>query len=165
MYASVSIGLNYFPTTFIHKWLLIVFYSWNFFWPIRTEGKDVCCPLIYYSLQQKVNKNYFIFRVLFLIFFKIYFLFLIWLSLCFCFCFFNGNLVPFSKVFFLMWTILLNLLQYCFCFGFWLQGMWNLSSSTRDQTYTTCIGRWTLNHWTKGKSPEFFSMTLNCKQY
>ena len=46
---------------------------------------------------------------------------------------------------------LLNLLQYCFCFMFWFfwsRGMWDLSSPTRDQTRTPCIGRCSLNHWT-----------------
>ena len=45
---------------------------------------------------------------------------------------------------------LLNLLQYCFCFMllFWLPGMWDLSSPTRDQVHTTCTGRWSLNFWT-----------------
>ena len=32
---------------------------------------------------------------------------------------------------------LLNLLQYCLCFMFWLQGMWDLSSPTRDWTRST----------------------------
>ena len=30
---------------------------------------------------------------------------------------------------------------------FWPQGMWDLSSLTRDRTHTSCIGRQTLNHW------------------
>ena len=29
-----------------------------------------------------------------------------------------------------------------------LQGMWNLSSLTRDRTRVLCISRWILNHWT-----------------
>ena len=29
---------------------------------------------------------------------------------------------------------------------FWLQGTWDLSSATRDQTCTLCIGRQSLNH-------------------
>ena len=28
--------------------------------------------------------------------------------------------------------------------------MWDLSSLTRDQTRTLCIGRWSLNKWTTG---------------
>ena len=57
----------------------------------------------------------------------------------------------------------LNLLQYCFWFfffffyvlAFWLQGMWDLSSLTRDQTHTPCIGRWSLNHRTAREVPMF----------
>ena len=51
---------------------------------------------------------------------------------------------------------LLNLLQYCFCFCVlvsWLRGMWDLSSPTRGQTHTPCIGRRTLNHWTAREVP------------
>ena len=40
--------------------------------------------------------------------------------------------------------------------GFWLQGMWNLSSPTRDQTHISYIGRWSLNQWTT-KEVLFFS--------
>ena len=45
---------------------------------------------------------------------------------------------------------LLNLSQYClfYVLVFCLQGMWDLSSPTRDQTCIPCIGRWSLNHWT-----------------
>ena len=57
----------------------------------------------------------------------------------------------FFKIF-LMWTIfdksLLNLLQYYFYFyalDFWLQGMWEFSSPTRDQTHIPCTGRWSLD--------------------
>ena len=36
------------------------------------------------------------------------------------------------------------------CFRvFWLGGMWDLNSLTRDWTHTPCIGRWSLNHWRK----------------
>ena len=31
---------------------------------------------------------------------------------------------------------------------FWPQGMWDLSSLTRDWTCTPCVGRQSLNHWT-----------------
>lgn len=50
-----------------------------------------------------------------------------------------------------MWTTfksLLNLLPYCFClmfFIFWPQGMWDVSSLTRDRTYTPSFRRWCLN--------------------
>ena len=32
------------------------------------------------------------------------------------------------------------------------QGMWDLSSPTRDETWVPCIGRQILNHWTTRKS-------------
>ena len=53
----------------------------------------------------------------------------------------------------------LNLLQHYFCFIvfvfvlFWPQGMWDLSSPTRNQICTLCIGRWTLDHWTSKEVP------------
>ena len=46
---------------------------------------------------------------------------------------------------------------YCFCFTFfffWPQGMWDLSSPTRNWTHTSYIGRWSLNHWTSWAVPE-----------
>ena len=46
---------------------------------------------------------------------------------------------------------LLNLLQYCFCFMFWPQG--DLSSSTRNQTLTSCVR--SLNCWTTREVPGF----------
>ena len=39
--------------------------------------------------------------------------------------------------------------------AFWVQGMWDLSSLTRDWTYTHCIGRWSLNHWTAKEVPKY----------
>ena len=50
----------------------------------------------------------------------------------------------------------MNLLQYCFCFMFcffWSQGLWDLSSLTRDPICTPCIGRWSFNHWTTKEVP------------
>ena len=49
------------------------------------------------------------------------------------------------------------LLQYSFCFCvlvFWWWGIWDLSSPTRDQTLTPCIGRWSLNLWTSTETPQ-----------
>ena len=63
-------------------------------------------------------------------------------------------------LFFFSFMSLLNLLQYCFCFmfwSFWPWGMWDLSSLTGDWTHTSCIGRWSLNHWTVRKVLLFFS--------
>ena len=49
-------------------------------------------------------------------------------------------------------------------FGLW--GMWDLSSLTRDQTHTPCIGRWSLNHWTDREVPHllffWFCFVLLC---
>ena len=36
---------------------------------------------------------------------------------------------------------------------FWLQGMCDLGSLTKDRTCTLCIGRWSLNHWTAREVP------------
>ena len=64
---------------------------------------------------------------------------------------------PFSKVFIEFVTVLFL----CFCvldFGPW--GMWNFSSQTKDWIHTPCIVRWSLNHWTTGKSL-FYSFLLS----
>ena len=50
----------------------------------------------------------------------------------------------FFKVFIKYVTILL--LFYVLVFG--LQGIWNLSSLTRNGTHTPCIGRQSLSQWT-----------------
>ena len=34
------------------------------------------------------------------------------------------------------------------CFDFFGHETWDISSLTRNWTYTSCIGRWSLNHWT-----------------
>ena len=50
---------------------------------------------------------------------------------------------------------LLNLLQYCFCFMFLFfspQCIWGLSSLTRDQTLSPCIGRRSLTTGLSGRS-------------
>ena len=43
---------------------------------------------------------------------------------------------------------------------FWLRGMWDLSSRTRDQTHTPCIGRRRLNHWTGREVPTLVVLIL-----
>ena len=35
---------------------------------------------------------------------------------------------------------------------FWPEGIWDLSSLTRDWNCNPCIRRWSLNHWTTSKS-------------
>ena len=48
------------------------------------------------------------------------------------------------------------------CFGFfWLRGMWDLSSPTRDWTRTPCIGRQSLNHWTAREALKWISLCFN----
>ena len=76
-----------------------------------------------------------------------------------------GNRTLF-KIFIEFVTILLVL-----CFGFWLQSMWNPSSSTRDGTYTPCIERWRLNCWTTREVPKSFYLSgpissfVKCKAF
>ena len=43
---------------------------------------------------------------------------------------------------------------------FWWQSMWNLRSLTRDQTYTPCIGRQSLNHWTIKEVPPKYILNI-----
>ena len=65
----------------------------------------------------------------------------------------------FLRFFFLMWVIFkvltecvtISLLLYVLVF--WPQDMWDLSSSTRDQTCTPCFGRQSLNHYTSREVP------------
>ena len=46
---------------------------------------------------------------------------------------------------------------------FWPQGMWDLSSLTRDRTCTPCIGRRSLNRWTAREVPSGeFSRKVFC---
>ena len=37
---------------------------------------------------------------------------------------------------------------------YWPWGMWDLSSLTRDQSCSFCIGRWSRNHWTTREVPK-----------
>ena len=65
----------------------------------------------------------------------------------------------FKKDFFLMRTIFhvftdfFTILLLFYVLDFWLQGMWNLSSPTRDWTRISCLWRRSLKHWTSGKAP------------
>ena len=64
----------------------------------------------------------------------------------------------FLKIFW-MWTIFKVLIEFVtilllfYVLVFWLQGMWDLSSLTRDRTRTSCIGRGSLNRWTTREVP------------
>ena len=54
------------------------------------------------------------------------------------------------------------MLQYCFCFfflDFWPQGMWDFISSNSDQTWTPCIQRQGVNHWTTREVPQLLFLT------
>ena len=58
----------------------------------------------------------------------------------------------------------LNLLQYCFCFMFlisWPQGIWDLSSPTRDQTHALYIGRFILNPRTTREVPTQYDLKMD----
>ena len=58
-----------------------------------------------------------------------------------------------------MWAIFKVIIEFVtillfFLFYFsGLQGMWDLSPPTRDQTHTPCLGRRSLNHWTARELP------------
>ena len=69
--------------------------------------------------------------------------------------------VFFFKIFFLMWTIFKVFIEFVtikkflfYVLVFWLQGMQDLSSWTRDQTLILCNGRQSLNHWTTREVPK-----------
>ena len=65
----------------------------------------------------------------------------------------------FLKIF-LMWTIFKVFIEFIiilllfYVLVFWPQGMWDLSSLTRDHTCSSCIGRQSLNHWTAREVPK-----------
>ena len=60
-----------------------------------------------------------------------------------------------------MWTTFKVIIEFVkilllfYVLVFWPQGMWDLSSPTRDQTCVPCIGRQILNHWTAREVPNF----------
>ena len=53
-----------------------------------------------------------------------------------------------------MWTILKVFIEFVttlllfYVLVFWPPGMWDLISPTRNWTLITCVGRWSLSHWT-----------------
>ena len=63
---------------------------------------------------------------------------------------------------FLMWTIFkvfiefVTILLLFYVLVFWPRGMWDLSSLTRDQTCTPCLGRQSLKQRTTGEVPKHF---------
>ena len=58
-----------------------------------------------------------------------------------------------------MWTIFKVFTEFVatllllYALVFWPQGLWDLSSLTRDQICTLPIGRQSLNHWTTREVP------------
>ena len=66
--------------------------------------------------------------------------------------------------FFLIWTIFKGFIEFVtillqfYVLVLWSQGMWDLSSPTRDRTHTPlCARRWSLNHWTTKELPRIES--------
>ena len=61
---------------------------------------------------------------------------------------------------FWLWTIFkvfiesVTILLLFYVSVFWLRGLWDLSSGTRDPIPTPCIGRRSLNHWTASEVPK-----------
>ena len=68
-------------------------------------------------------------------------------------------LSPFGFVFdidhFKVFTELVTILLLFYVLAFWLQGLWDLTSSTRDQTHIPCIERQSHHHWTTREIPPF----------
>ena len=58
-----------------------------------------------------------------------------------------------------MWAILKGFIKFVtvllllYVLIFWPQGIWDLSSLTRDRTRVPCIERGRLNHWTTSEVP------------
>ena len=74
------------------------------------------------------------------------------------------HLSLFFQIFF-MWTIFKVFIEFVivmllfYVLIFWQQGVQDLSSLTRNQTSTPCIGRRRLNHWTSKEVPSSFILT------
>ena len=67
---------------------------------------------------------------------------------------------------FFFFKSLLNLLTILFLvyvLVFWLWDTWDLSLPTRDGTCTPCIGRRSLNHWTRGPSGPALLKQWSCQ--
>ena len=70
--------------------------------------------------------------------------------------------VDFFFFFFLVFMEFVTILLLFYVLVFWSQGILDLSSSTRDQTSTPCIGRQSLNHWITGEFPKEIFMIAVC---
>ena len=55
---------------------------------------------------------------------------------------------------FIEFVLCFTILVLIYILVFWPRGMWDFSSPTKDLTWPPCIGRWSLYHWTPGKSPD-----------
>ena len=72
---------------------------------------------------------------------------------------------------FLLWTIFnvfiefVTILLLFYVLVFWPEGMWDLSSPTRDQTCTLCLGRPSFNRWTTREVPSTLSLNVTTKIY
>ena len=74
------------------------------------------------------------------------------------FFFFNGD--HFQSLY---WTCYNTASVFLNVLVFWPQGMWDLSSQTRDWTHTPCVRGWILSHWTTREylCPLFFIFRLS----
>ena len=72
---------------------------------------------------------------------------------------YSETIVHFFKGFLFMSTVFKVFIEFVTIFllfyvlVFWLRGMWDLSSLTRNQTCAPCIRRQNLNHWTAREVP------------
>ena len=60
-------------------------------------------------------------------------------------------------IFVLIFIEFVTILLLFYVLAFWLQGIWGLSSLTKDQTHIPCVGRQSLNHWTAREVPGLLS--------
>ena len=69
---------------------------------------------------------------------------------------------------FLMWTIFKVFIDFFttlllfYVLFFRPRGMWDLTSQTKDQTCTLCIGRRSFNHWTARQVPIIYFYPTTC---
>ena len=69
------------------------------------------------------------------------------------------NPLKFSlKTIFKVFTEFVTVLLLFYVLVYWPQGKWDISSLTRDQTLTLCIGRWSLNHWITREVPALINL-------
>ena len=65
-------------------------------------------------------------------------------------------------LYFLMWTIFKVFIEFItiyllfYVLVFWLRGLWDLCSLTRDETHALCTGWPSLHHWATREVPGIF---------